>query len=69
MFIFIIFEIVGVSFEGAFSFVDPNIPLNVWAFSKSNHRSSSIKKLLLKILQYSKKTPVLEYLFNKVAGL
>ena len=28
-----------------------------------------LKKLLLKIYKYSKETPVLESLFNKVAGL
>ena len=41
-------------------------------FSESfggSHKRCSIKKLFLKILQYSLKTSVLESLFNKVTGL
>ena len=36
---------------------------------RSSHRRCSIKKLFLKILQYPQETPVLEFLFKKVAGL
>ena len=36
---------------------------------KNSYRRWSIKKILLKILQYSQETPVLESLFNKVTEL
>ena len=32
-------------------------------------QAGSVKKVFLKILQYSQEIPVLESLFNKVAGL
>ena len=38
-------------------------------YFKSSHQSCSIKKQFLKLLEYSQETPVLEYLFNKVAGI
>ena len=37
--------------------------------TRSSHRRSSIKKLFLKILQYPQVTPVLQFLFKKVAVL
>ena len=36
---------------------------------RSTHQRCSVKKLFLKISQYSRETPVLESLFNKAAGL
>ena len=36
---------------------------------RSNHQRCSVKKVLLKIWQISEETPVLESLFNRVAGL
>ena len=38
-------------------------------YNRRSHQSCSIKKLFLKFCNIYKKTPVLESLFNKVAGL
>ena len=43
--------------------------LNIHKTFKSNHRRSSIKKAVLKNFAILRRTPVLESLFNKVAGL
>ena len=44
----------------------PNTEQLLHQTDKNCHRKCSIKKLFLKILQYSQKTPALESLFNKV---
>ena len=41
-------------------------PILIFQLNRSSHQRGSIKKLLLKILQYSQEKPMLESLFNKV---
>ena len=60
------FIITNVNFE---IFIKTPVFLYFYDEARSSHRRCSMKKLFLKISQYSKKTSLLESLLNKVAGL